>query len=149
MGVLRDDQQRKVARLGCRFRISRVSPGGFTTSRSGSRPTTTSRRRAKFIIEHGHDVDQGPGQHGIGEQNYLYFRDPAGLRYELNSGGYRNYVPDWEPVIWRPEQGSNNAYRTEVDMPAVSMVNIPPGVVGNTASGATSAHSAAAALARS
>ena len=53
---------------------------------------------AKFLIEHGHDIDFGPGQHGIGEQNYLYFRDPAGLRYELNSGGYRNYVPDWEPV---------------------------------------------------
>lgn len=104
---------------------------------------------AKFIVEHGHDVDQGPGQHGIGEQNYLYFRDPAGLRYELNSGGYRNYVPDWEPVIWRPEQGSNNAYRTEVDMPAVSMVNIPPGVVGATANEVTSTHTAAAALARS
>jgi catechol 2,3-dioxygenase len=83
---------------------------------------------AKFIIEHGHQVDQGPGQHGIGEQNYLYFRDPVGLRYELNSGGYRNYVPDWEPVVWTPEEGSNNAYRTEVDMPAVSLVNIPPGV---------------------
>jgi catechol 2,3-dioxygenase len=85
---------------------------------------------AKFIIESGHVIDQGPGQHGIGEQNYLYFRDPVGLRYELNSGGYRNYVPDWEPVVWRPEEGSNNAYRTEVEMPAVSMVNIPPGVVG-------------------
>ena len=36
---------------------------------------------ATFLIEHGHDVDFGPGQHGIGEQNYLYFRDPAGLRY--------------------------------------------------------------------
>src|SRR5215207_11207256 len=71
---------------------------------------------AKFIIEHGHDIDQGPGQHGIGEQNYLYFRDPAGLRYELNSGGYRNYVPDWETIIWRPEQGSNNTFRTEIEI---------------------------------
>jgi catechol 2,3-dioxygenase len=86
---------------------------------------------AKFILEQGHRIDQGPGQHGIGEQNYLYFRDPAGLRYELNSGGYRNYVPDWEPVIWSPEQGSNNVYRTEVEMPAVSLVNIPPGVSGD------------------
>jgi catechol 2,3-dioxygenase len=85
---------------------------------------------AKFIVEHGHDIDQGPGQHGIGEQNYLYFRDPAGLRYELNSGGYRNYVPDWETIIWRPEQGSNNTFRTEIGMPAVSMVNMPPGVAG-------------------
>jgi catechol 2,3-dioxygenase len=105
---------------------------------------------AKWMIEHGHDIDQGPGQHGIGEQNYLYFRDPAGLRYELNSGGYRNYVPDWEPIIWRPELGSNNAYQTEIGMPAVSMVNIPPGVAGaNQGMADTTADTAEAALARS
>jgi catechol 2,3-dioxygenase len=85
---------------------------------------------AKFLIEHGVDIDFGPGQHGIGEQHYLYFRDPAGLRYELNSGGYRNYVPDWEAPIWRLEDGPNNTYRTEIGMPAHYMVPIPPGVVG-------------------
>jgi catechol 2,3-dioxygenase len=85
---------------------------------------------AKFLIEHGHDLDYGPGQHGIGEQNFLYFRDPAGLRYELNSGGYRNYVPDWEPVVWRFDDGPNNTFRTEVGMPAVHMVPVPPGQVG-------------------
>jgi catechol 2,3-dioxygenase len=85
---------------------------------------------AKSIIEHGHDVDYGPGQHGIGEQNFLYFRDPAGLRYELNSGGYRNYVPDWEPLEYGVEDGPNNSYFTEVGIPAVHMVAIPPGHVG-------------------
>jgi catechol 2,3-dioxygenase len=90
-------------------------------------------RGASFLIEHGHDIDFGPGQHGIGEQNYLYFRDPAGLRYELNSGGYRNYVPDWEPVRWGVEDGPNNSYRTEIEMPAVHMVAIPPGVQGRAA----------------
>ena len=85
---------------------------------------------ATFLIEHGHDVDFGPGHHGIGEQNYLYFRDPAGLRYELNSGGYRNYVPDWEPVVWRFEEGPNKTYRTEIGLPAVYMAEIPPGMVG-------------------
>jgi catechol 2,3-dioxygenase len=85
---------------------------------------------ARFLVEHGHDIDFGPGQHGIGEQHYLYLRDPAGLRYELNSGGYRNYVPDWEPVVWRLEDGPNNTYRTEIGMPADYMVPIPPGAVG-------------------
>jgi catechol 2,3-dioxygenase len=85
---------------------------------------------AKFLIEHGHAIDYGPGQHGIGEQYYLYFRDPVGLRYELNSGGYRNYVPDWEPVRWATADGPNNMYRTEVAFPPVHMVSIPPGVVG-------------------
>jgi catechol 2,3-dioxygenase len=88
---------------------------------------------ATFLVEHGHDIDFGPGQHGIGEQNYLYFRDPGGLRYELNSGGYRNYVPDWEPVRWGIEDGPNNTYRTEIQMPAVHMVAIPPGVRGRAA----------------
>jgi catechol 2,3-dioxygenase len=83
---------------------------------------------ASFLVEHGYKVDYGPGQHGIGEQNYLYFRDPVGLRYELNSGGYRNYVPDWETVRWRLDEGPNNSYRTEVEMPAVHMVAIPPGI---------------------
>jgi catechol 2,3-dioxygenase len=85
---------------------------------------------AKFLIEHGHDVDFGPGQHGVGEQNYLYFRDPVGLRYELNSGGYRIYVPDWDPAIWRFEDGPNNTFRTEIGLPAVYMTPTPPGIVG-------------------
>jgi hypothetical protein len=33
-------------------------------------------------------------------------------------------------VIWRPEDGPNNSYRTEIAMPAVRMVNIPPGHAG-------------------
>ena len=57
----------------------------------------------------------------------------AGLRVELNSGGYRNYVPDWEPVRWGIEDGPNNTYRTEIQMPAVHMVAIPPGVRGRAA----------------
>jgi catechol 2,3-dioxygenase len=86
---------------------------------------------AKFLIERGAEIDYGPGQHGIGEQNYLYFRDPAGLRYEINSGGYRNYVPDWEPVVWPFLDGPNNTFRTEIGLPAVHMVAIPPGIVGH------------------
>ena len=42
-------------------------------------------------------IEFGPGRHGMGEQEYLYVREPGGLRIELNTGGYRNYEPDWEP----------------------------------------------------
>lgn len=87
-------------------------------------------RGARFLVERGAEIDFGPGQHGVGEQDYLYLRDPVGLRYELNAGGYRNYVPDWEPVIWRPEDGPNNGYKTEIGLPAVYMVAIPPGAAG-------------------
>jgi hypothetical protein len=37
------------------------------------------------------------------------------------------------PAVWRPEQGSNNAYRTEIGMPPVGLVAIPPGVAGSNA----------------
>jgi catechol 2,3-dioxygenase len=55
----------------------------------------------------------------MGEQTYLYFREPGGLRLELNSGGYRNYLPDWEPVKWTPAQGSNDFYKHNVSPPSM------------------------------
>jgi catechol 2,3-dioxygenase len=98
-------------------------------------------RGAEFLVEHGYEIDYGPGKHGIGEQDYLYFRDPVGLRYELNSGGYRNYVPDWKPAIWTADDGPNNYYRTEIGMPAVHQVNIPPGTTKRGPSGNSAAPS--------
>jgi catechol 2,3-dioxygenase len=85
---------------------------------------------AKFLVENGVVPDYGPGEHGIGEQKFLYFRDPVGLRYELNSGGIRNYVPDWEPTIWPLEEGPNNSFRNETGIPNAHMIAIPPGHVG-------------------
>ncbi|MEV7636784.1 VOC family protein [Pseudarthrobacter enclensis] len=68
-------------------------------------------RTADVLMENGTPMEYGPSIHGVGEQNFLYFREPSGLRVELNSGGYRNYVPDWEPNTWKPSEGSNNFYR--------------------------------------
>ncbi|MCC3267549.1 VOC family protein [Arthrobacter gengyunqii] len=68
-------------------------------------------RTADVLMENGTAMEYGPSIHGIGEQNFLYFREPSGLRVELNSGGYRNYVPDWEARSWKPSLGSNNFYR--------------------------------------
>ncbi|THG31659.1 VOC family protein [Naasia lichenicola] len=66
---------------------------------------------ADVLMEHGYPIEYGPSIHGIGEQTFLYYREPSSLRIELNTGGYRNYVPDWEPNIWKPSLGSNNLYR--------------------------------------
>lgn len=69
---------------------------------------------ADILMEQGIPIEYGPGIHGIGEQSFLYFREPSGLRVELNTGGYRNYVADWEPKVWSPAVGSANIYRNGV-----------------------------------
>jgi catechol 2,3-dioxygenase len=80
---------------------------------------------ADVLMENGTPIEYGPSIHGIGEQNFLYYREPSTLRIELNTGGYRNYVPDWEPNTWRPSQGSNNFYRNSA-MPMSMTESFPP-----------------------
>ena len=83
-------------------------------------------RGADLLLESGTAIEFGPGVHGIGEQGYLYFRDPAGLRIELNTGGYRNYIPDWEPNAFHMSQGSNVMYRNMEYAPKSFMEAFPP-----------------------
>ena len=80
---------------------------------------------ADVLMENGYPIEYGPSIHGIGEQNFLYYREPSSLRIELNTGGYRNYVPDWEPNTWRPSPGSNNFYRNSA-MPMSMTESFPP-----------------------
>jgi len=68
-------------------------------------------RAADVLLDAGIDIEFGPGRHGLGEQEYLYFREPSGLRIEFNAGGYRNNIPDWEPIDWTVDQGANVWYR--------------------------------------
>ena len=80
---------------------------------------------ADTLMENGVPIEYGPSIHGIGEQNFLYYREPSSLRIELNTGGYRNYVPDWEPQTWTPSLGSNNFYRNG-QMPMSMTESFPP-----------------------
>ena len=82
-------------------------------------------RAADLLAEAGTPVEFGVGRHGIGEQTYLYFREPGGVRIELNTGGYRNYVPDWEPHVWRGAEGPNSMFRN-VPMPESMLEAFPP-----------------------
>jgi catechol 2,3-dioxygenase len=68
-------------------------------------------RAADILMEAGFPVEYGPGKHGMGENTFLYVREPSGFRVEIFAGGYRNYMPDWQPVGWRPEQGSLDMYK--------------------------------------
>ncbi len=80
---------------------------------------------ADVLMEHGVPIEYGPSIHGIGEQTFLYYREPSSLRIELNTGGYRNYVPDWTPNTWKPSLGSNNFYRNGA-MPMSMTESFPP-----------------------
>jgi len=82
-------------------------------------------RVAEVFLDADVAIEFGPGRHGMGEQDYLYVREPSGLRIELNAGGYRNFAPDWEPVRWLPSQGSNSIYRN-IGMPETMMESFPP-----------------------
>jgi catechol 2,3-dioxygenase len=81
-------------------------------------------RVSEVFLDQDVPIEFGPGRHGMGEQDYLYVREPSGLRIELNAGGYRNFAPDWEPVKWVPSQGSNSIYRN-IAMPDSMMDSFP------------------------
>lgn len=86
-------------------------------------------RAADILMEADIPIEYGPGRHGMGFQTYLYFREPGGMRIELNSGGWRNYQPDWKAVRWSPKMGSNDFYRTNA-FPQSMMEAFPPHVAG-------------------
>jgi len=100
-------------------------------------------RSAEMLLEAGMPIEYGPGRHGMGEQSYVYFREPGGLRLEINTSGYRNYVPDWKPVYWRLSQGSNTMYRNigmpdsmteafpHATEPVVPDADLPPAFAGH------------------
>ena len=85
---------------------------------------------ADVLMENGTPIEYGPSVHGVGEQHFVYVREPSGLRIELNSGGYRNYVPDWPPQQWYPSTGSASIYRNS-EMPVSMHESFPPAAGGS------------------
>ena len=84
-------------------------------------------------------IEFSPGKHGMGEQHYLYAREPSGLRVEINAGGYRNYEPGWQTVSYEPHQGSNVVCKN-LGMPQSMFESFPP--VGFAPAAAGDAHAA-------
>jgi catechol 2,3-dioxygenase len=82
-------------------------------------------RAADVLLNQDVEIEFGPGKHGMGEQDYLYFREPSGMRIELNTGGYRNYEPDFETVRFEPQQGSNVFYKNAA-LPHSMFESFPP-----------------------
>jgi catechol 2,3-dioxygenase len=47
-----------------------------------------------------HQIEFGPGRHGITNAFFAYLRDPDWNRIEIYSGDYLIADPDWEPIRW-------------------------------------------------
>ena len=82
-------------------------------------------RAADVFLANGTAIEFGPGIHGIDEIVYLYVREPGGVRIEINSGGWQNAMPDWEPRHHLPDQGPTTYFRNLV-MPDSMMESFPP-----------------------
>jgi catechol 2,3-dioxygenase len=68
-------------------------------------------RAADTLVNADVPIEFGPGRHGMGEQDYLYVREPGGLRVEVVTGGYRLYAPDLETKRWVPSLGPTVFYK--------------------------------------
>jgi catechol 2,3-dioxygenase len=82
-------------------------------------------RAADVLLSSGTPIEFGPGIHGIDEIMYLYVREPGGVRVEINSGGWQNYMPDLEPKHHHPDQGPMSYFRN-LKMPDSMMDSFPP-----------------------
>ena len=88
-------------------------------------------RSLDILAENGYKLETGPHKHGIGELFFVYVFEPGGNRVELQTGGYWNYIPDWEPVIWNPEQGGNIAWQV-LQMPPTGTPHPPDAIAMTT-----------------
>jgi catechol 2,3-dioxygenase len=58
----------------------------------------------------GHVVERGPGRHGPGHAQFVYFRDPDGHRVELFTTHYQTIDIECEPIRW----DANSQMRKEI-----------------------------------
>lgn len=57
-------------------------------------------RLATLLVDHGYELEWGPGKHGTSGATFLYFREPSGNRVEIWTGGILIFSPDWQAIRW-------------------------------------------------
>ncbi|HEX4108801.1 MAG TPA: VOC family protein [Solirubrobacteraceae bacterium] len=62
-------------------------------------------RAATILVDHGFEIEWGPGKHGTSGATFLYFKEPSGNRMEIWTGGMLIFDPDWKAIEWGPEIG--------------------------------------------
>jgi catechol 2,3-dioxygenase len=61
-------------------------------------------RAADILVENDVFIETGPHKHSIGQTFFLYCYEPGGNRFEIGSGGYLIFDPEWQPVVWTKEE---------------------------------------------
>jgi catechol 2,3-dioxygenase len=61
-------------------------------------------RAADVLRDHGVFIEAGPAKHAVGENLFLYLREPGGNRIELFAGGYLIPAPDFGPILWKASE---------------------------------------------
>jgi catechol 2,3-dioxygenase len=57
-------------------------------------------RAADVMLENDVFIETGPSKHAITQAFFLYGYEPGGNRFEVFTGGYLIFAPDWEPIVW-------------------------------------------------
>jgi catechol 2,3-dioxygenase len=57
-------------------------------------------RASDLFLDHDVPIEQSPSKHAVAQGFFLYVYEPGGNRVEVTSGGYLQYDPDPEPVVW-------------------------------------------------
>lgn len=103
-------------------------------------------RAADVLLENDIFIETGPSKHAVTQAFFLYGYEPGGNRFEIFSGGYLIFAPDWEPVVWTQAERARgqawglklpesfHSYGTPIvnvpreqmrDVPVVERVSIP------------------------
>ncbi|MDQ2052514.1 VOC family protein [Natronolimnohabitans sp. A-GB9] len=64
-------------------------------------------RAADLLRENDIEMVGGPARHGISQAHFNYYLEPSGNKVEIFAGGYLIFDPDWDPITWKPEDGSD------------------------------------------
>lgn len=95
-------------------------------------------RSADVLLENDIFIETGPSKHAVTQAFFLYGYEPGGNRFEIFSGGYLIFAPDWEPIVWTQAERARgqawglrlpesfHSYGTPVvDVPREQMLEVP------------------------
>jgi len=72
-------------------------------------------RAADVLLENDIPIETGPSKHALTQAFFLYGFEPGGNRFEIFSGGYLIFAPDWQPVVWtQAERAKGQAWGLKI-----------------------------------